>query len=321
MNPTFSVIVPVYNVEKYLQECINSILSQSITDFELLLIDDGSSDKSGIICDEYASKDKRIKVFHKENGGVSSARNMGLDYARGKWISFIDSDDTVTPDYLSFPKELEECDIIEKSQKAITQKGCHLREYRVKDKVFYTKNEIFNFYVNSRNNSASNKIIRRTTIKDKRLNTQIKIGEDFLFILDVLSNVKQYAQSTVGCYIQIDHSDSANNVIQHDIHKLRNIVKESAQQTIKICNTNNISKVGKNIVFSSYLMTMVAILPRSERAIIDIYANEIKWQDLIYLSLTKKIKNWIIINLYRYAGIRNIKHSIKLFIFNFIPHS
>lgn len=67
MNPTFSVIVPVYNVEKYLQECINSILSQSITDFELLLIDDGSSDKSGIICDEYASKDKRIKVFHKEN--------------------------------------------------------------------------------------------------------------------------------------------------------------------------------------------------------------------------------------------------------------
>lgn len=92
-NPKISVIVPVYNVEKYLPRCIDSILAQTFTDFELLLIDDGSSDYSGKICDEYAKNDERIRVFHQENGGVSSARNIGLDNAKGEWISFVDSDD------------------------------------------------------------------------------------------------------------------------------------------------------------------------------------------------------------------------------------
>lgn len=99
-SPTISVIVPVYNVEKYLTRCIDSILSQTFTDFELLLIDDGSTDNSGKICDEYAKQDSRIRVFHKENGGVSSARNLGLDNAKGNWICFCDSDDYVLPNWL-----------------------------------------------------------------------------------------------------------------------------------------------------------------------------------------------------------------------------
>ena len=98
--PKVSVIVPVYKAEKYLHRCVDSILSQTFTDWELLLIDDGSPDRSGEICDEYAKKDTRIRVFHKENGGVSSARNMGLDIAKGKWIVFVDSDDWCEPDYL-----------------------------------------------------------------------------------------------------------------------------------------------------------------------------------------------------------------------------
>lgn len=93
-NPKVSVIVPVYNVEKLLQRCIDSILAQTFTDFELLLIDDGSKDKSGEICDEYAAKDSRIRVFHKQNGGVSTARNLGIDKAQGEWIYFVDSDDS-----------------------------------------------------------------------------------------------------------------------------------------------------------------------------------------------------------------------------------
>lgn len=95
--PKISVIVPVYNTEKYLHRCIDSILAQTFTDFELLLIDDGSKDNSGTICDEYAAMDSRVRVFHKENGGVSSARNLGLDNARGEWISFVDSDDWIEP--------------------------------------------------------------------------------------------------------------------------------------------------------------------------------------------------------------------------------
>lgn len=96
-NPKISVIVPVYNVEKYLRRCIDSILAQTFTDFELLLIDDGSKDSSGEICDEYAGKDERVRVFHKDNGGVSSARNLGLDNAKGEWIWFVDSDDVINP--------------------------------------------------------------------------------------------------------------------------------------------------------------------------------------------------------------------------------
>lgn len=92
-----SIIVPVYNTEKYLDRCIQSILSQTYTDFELLLVDDGSTDSSGAICDKYAEQDSRLRVFHKENGGVSSARNVGLNNAAGEYIIFVDSDDYMKP--------------------------------------------------------------------------------------------------------------------------------------------------------------------------------------------------------------------------------
>ena len=98
--PKVSVIVPVYKVEKYIGKCIESILSQTFKDFELILVDDGSPDNSGKICDEYAQKDARILVIHKENGGVSSARNVGISKSNGEWLCFIDSDDSVEQDYI-----------------------------------------------------------------------------------------------------------------------------------------------------------------------------------------------------------------------------
>jgi len=111
MFPKVSVIVPVYGVEKYLPECIESILAQTFADFELLLIDDGSPDNSGKICDEYAAKDSRVKVFHKENGGVSSARNYGLKNASGTYVAWVDPDDWVAPNYLQdFVEEAERGD-------------------------------------------------------------------------------------------------------------------------------------------------------------------------------------------------------------------
>lgn len=91
--PEFSIIVPIYKVEKYLEICIDSIIGQSFCDFELILVDDGSPDTCGEICDRYSSSDTRVKVVHKENGGLSSARNAGLDIATGKYVIFIDSDD------------------------------------------------------------------------------------------------------------------------------------------------------------------------------------------------------------------------------------
>ena len=100
MSAKVSIIVPVYNVEPYIPRCIDSIMCQSFTDFELLLVDDGSTDGSGKICDAYAEKDSRIRVFHKENRGVSSARNLGLDEAKGEWVYFMDPDDEIVSDAL-----------------------------------------------------------------------------------------------------------------------------------------------------------------------------------------------------------------------------
>lgn len=93
-----SIVVPVYNVEKYLERCINSLVAQTFSDYEIILVDDGSTDNSGKICDQFAKLNNKIKVIHKENGGLSSARNAGIDIATGKYIGFVDSDDWIEPD-------------------------------------------------------------------------------------------------------------------------------------------------------------------------------------------------------------------------------
>ncbi|WP_025838944.1 glycosyltransferase family 2 protein [Porphyromonas cangingivalis] len=98
-RPILSVIVPVYNVEDTLSKCVDSILDQPFRDLELILVDDGSPDRSGTMCDEIAFRDSRVVVVHKANGGLSSARNAGLDIARGQFISFVDSDDWVSSDF------------------------------------------------------------------------------------------------------------------------------------------------------------------------------------------------------------------------------
>lgn len=100
--PLISIIVPIFKVEKYLHRCLDSIKNQTFMDWECILVDDGSPDNSGIICDEYMSKDKRFRVFHQENAGVSAARNKGLDEAKGEWIGFVDSDDWIEPNMYEY---------------------------------------------------------------------------------------------------------------------------------------------------------------------------------------------------------------------------
>ena len=96
--PKVSVIVPVYNCEDYIARCIQSLLAQTLREIEIIAIDDGSTDKPGAILDRYAEKDQRLRVFHQKNGGVSAARNKGLQYAQGTYIGFVDGDDYVEPD-------------------------------------------------------------------------------------------------------------------------------------------------------------------------------------------------------------------------------
>lgn len=124
--PEISVVVPVYNVEKYLYRCIESILAQTFTDFELILVDDGSPDNCPQICDEWARKDSRIKVIHKNNGGVSVARNVGLDVAQGEYIAFCDSDDYIKSDFLMSLYENAvntTADVVVSNYSAVTEDG------------------------------------------------------------------------------------------------------------------------------------------------------------------------------------------------------
>lgn len=131
--PKISAIVPVYNVENYLRRCVDSILAQTFTDFELILVDDGSPDNCGAICDEYAQKDSRVHVIHQANGGLPAARNAGIDWvfanSDSEWLSFVDSDDWVHPKYLEYlyravmeyNTKISMCPFMEKDEYCIEQ--------------------------------------------------------------------------------------------------------------------------------------------------------------------------------------------------------
>lgn len=131
MEDLVTIVVPIYNVEKYIDRCINSILNQTYKNLEIILVDDGSPDNCGKMCDEYAQKDSRIKVVHKENGGLSDARNAGIDIAKGKYISFIDSDDYIEPEYVEILYKTiseDKSDMAISSHKVIYENGTVLEK-------------------------------------------------------------------------------------------------------------------------------------------------------------------------------------------------
>lgn len=195
-----SIIVPVYNTEKYLQRCIDSILEQSYIDFEVLLINDGSTDASRRICDKNAAKDSRVRVFHKENGGVSSARNVGLDNAKGEWITFVDSDDYVLKNYLhNYVCQInDKVDIV--CQGVIFDKlfsEQHPVKYIGTDYVGNVQNGIVELYKHPLSGVIWNKCFKAQIIKDQhlRFNKNITYREDEIFVLSYLKYCKLFASS------------------------------------------------------------------------------------------------------------------------------
>lgn len=196
---TVSIIVPIYNAEKLLNRCIDSIVAQTNPNWELLLIDDGSPDGSGVICDEYAQKDARIKVFHKPNGGVSSARNVGLDNAKGEWITFIDADDYVDSTFCEF-QVTDDCDIIIKPNSIV---GLDLSQ--AEPIVKNIDKSCIEEYL-SNNLSAKEyrvpwgKFIKASVIKNIRFPLNQRIGEDTVFMLMILAQTHRIQYDVVGCY-------------------------------------------------------------------------------------------------------------------------
>lgn len=222
--PLVSVIIPVYNTEKYLNQCINSVLAQTLSDIEVLLIDDGSTDGSGKICDDYARKDKRIHIIHTSNQGVSHARNRGLDQAKGEYISFIDSDDWIDPDMIAtlyrliqtHHADLSTCGyIIEDENGSVI--------YNIKEKAIYTLNKwdaiysLFHDKYYKYKGNLCDKLYNKSIIERQQLkfNEKIYYNEDRLFIFQYMNFCESIAYTTLPYYHYIMRSTSAMNLAQN----------------------------------------------------------------------------------------------------------
>lgn len=194
-----SVIIPAYNVEKYISRCIDSILAQTNRDWEMLLIDDGSSDGTGSICDRYASQDERIRVFHRKNSGVSAARNLGIENSVGEYLIFLDADDRTEPEMLSELLNATETENVDFSAcdsfKDYLEPDGSIRTVSAKKwgdmkqpKIVSGKDMYYTVFLKSA--TLWNKLIRRDTIGDVRFNCTLSYGEDTDFLLRVMRNAK-----------------------------------------------------------------------------------------------------------------------------------
>ena len=219
MPPAVSIIVPVYNAERTVGRCIESILNQEYTDFELLLVNDGSTDASGSLCDGYAAKDARIRVIHKKNGGVSAARNTALDLAQGTYLQFLDSDDWLTPDATSSLVQAAEdtgCDLIVADfyrviGERVSQKG-DIDEDGVMTREEYAAHMMENpadFYYGV----LWNKLYRRAIVEAHhlRMDPEISWCEDFMFNLEYIRYAASFQALPIPIYYYVKTKGSLAN--------------------------------------------------------------------------------------------------------------
>lgn len=215
INPLVSIIIPVYKAEKYISTCIESVIAQTFGDWELILVDDGSPDRSGEICDEYAKKDERIIVIHKKNEGVSKARNVGLDIARAKYLSFIDSDDYVLSTYLSDMVQYETDLVVTGTIQKFDIKGkADIRRPIIDRDIFYSKNEgniglgLSELEMNYCWFGPVGKLYLREIIVNNNLRfiESIDYGEDHLFNMDFFEHVQSIAFLNRHNYVYMHRS-------------------------------------------------------------------------------------------------------------------
>lgn len=239
--PKVSVIVPVYNVEKYLRRCIDSILTQTFTDFELILVDDGSLDNSPAICDEYSQKDGRVNVIHKTNGGVSAARNCGLDIACGEYIAFCDSDDYWAPSFLdrlvhTLVSESADCAV--SNYVAIDESGQMIRQTTIPEAIKNLTNpeERLQYLLQDILGGKSGwevwkRLFRLDIIQDHKIRfctTCSNYAEDLGFTLEYSLYAKRICSSNCCGYCYVIHDGSMMSRSKNEV-KLSQLNEVSAQ--------------------------------------------------------------------------------------------
>ncbi|MBP5455845.1 MAG: glycosyltransferase family 2 protein [Paludibacteraceae bacterium] len=230
-----SIVVPVYKSEKTIHRCVDSILNQTYDNFELLLVDDGSPDKSGRICDEYALADTRVKVFHKENGGVSSARNLGIDNVQGEYLVFVDSDDYVGQDYLSHLLQVESSQFvvagIHRSMDNIhacwePREGHSLISDDLKN-VWSKENNLY-IYIFPTAKLFLTEIVKQCHI---RFDTKIFYSEDFCFVMDYMAKIRSFDLIKVHDYNYIIPREEVNRAEKYKMNADQTFVHYEAVES------------------------------------------------------------------------------------------
>lgn len=222
--PKLSVIVPVYNTEKYLRECIDSILAQTFRDFELILVNDGSTDGSGAICDEYAAKDPRIQVIHQENGGATVARRSGVRIAQGEYVTFVDSDDWIDKDMYRIMLACEPADILICNMYKYTNAGLHEIKNYINpgsyDKQMMIENSYFAMLFDydkcqpALPPSLCNKLIRTSIVRNviENVSESITYGEDALCSYACILDAERIYLTDQRLYYYRANPESVSNV-------------------------------------------------------------------------------------------------------------
>ena len=258
----FSVIVPVYNVESYLKQCIDSILAQTYRNFELILVDDGSQDSSGAICDEYAVRDSRIIVIHKENQGQLSARMSGLDAAAGEYICFVDSDDLIIPDYLHEAEKVVAAlsiDVITFKWMKINALGQQLAE---EEAIFrngrVSKETYFKKVLSSANlNSLCKKICKRTLFDfdtDYTALYQIRNGEDLLQSMPIVFKANTFYYIDQALYLYRVNEESVTHKYRVNEHRILKVVRPMLYHYMCLLGYDSIEN--RNLFFQYYLQSL-----------------------------------------------------------------
>lgn len=254
-NQMVSVIVPIYNAEEYLERCINSILSQSYTNIEIILVDDGSIDSSPIICDNYEQKDKRIKVIHQKNSGVSVARNNGVLSANGKYITFIDSDDWIDIDaikHMVSTIQKTQADLVEIGIEHVYETGSEVRkveniEFLKTSDIFVWYNEYYPYLW-----SVWGALYLTDLVKENiRFSANMTFGEDNLFNLEYLSICNSVCIiNEIGYYYNRANEISAGCKCHQNMDDYMLLV---ADKTISLLKNNTVSVVEQKQKFSEIL--------------------------------------------------------------------
>lgn len=248
MEEMISVIVPVYNGEKLLPKCMEHLLGQTYQDTEIILVNDGSKDGTGALCDGYAAADSRVRVIYQENQGVSRARNAGLDAATGKFVAFVDADDYVELDFLEHlhrnlvesGADMASCDYQEVIQADV--RGTNI-PFVAECRLMTNKADYFEDMVTTREaywSTITAKLYRRALIGDTRFNAPFRYGEDHVFLFDLFSKAPKVHQDTYKGYYYVRNESSAtlsrnaNNVYRCENemkmcqYKLRNLPEDVA---------------------------------------------------------------------------------------------